>query len=273
MKIIITENQHKMLLESVVSDTEFRDLIKGYESTVVNSKNQHYVFDDKDPKLPPNNKKTFIRKKSPYGGVLTIGWGHTGPSVKPGMIISNREAEQLLTDDIKKHEEIAKKVFPKFDTYPIYVQRALVNATYRGEVKSGYKWVKSLNANNWSLGAKQYLEGWNIDFSNVDDPRKKGTVAERMKNNQRAFLKYAEELSKPVEPKIKQEKTKTQIPKPQIGGGGLSPSVFKLYVVKPGETLSGIASKYDKTVTVDSIIKLNDLKSETLKPGQILKLK
>lgn len=123
MKIIITENQHKMLLESVVSDVEFRNLIKGYESTVVNSKNQHYVFDDKDPKLPPNNKKTFIRKKSPYGGVLTIGWGHTGPSVKPG------------------------------------------------------------------------------------------------------------------------------------------------------ETLSGIASKYDKTVTVDSIIKLNDLKSATLKPGQILKLK
>lgn len=257
-----------MLFESVVNDTEFRNLIKGYESTVVNSKNQHYVFDDKDPKLPPNNKKTFISKKSPYGGVLTIGWGHTGPSVKPGMIISNREAEQLLTDDIKKHEEIAKKVFPKFDKYPVYVQRALVNATYRGEVKSVYKWVKSLNDGNWSLGAKQYLEGWNIDFSNVDDPRKKGTVAERMKNNQRAFLKYAEELSKPVEPKIKQQK-----PKSQIGGGGLSPSVFKLYVVKPGETLSGIASKYDKSVTVDSIIKLNDLKSTELKPGQILKLK
>jgi LysM repeat protein len=94
-----------------------------------------------------------------------------------------------------------------------------------------------------------------------------------MKNNQMAFLKYAEELSKPVEPKVKQQKTKTQKPKTQIGGGGLSPSIFNLYVVKPGETLSGIASKYDKTVTVDSIIKLNDLKSATLKPGQILKLK
>ena len=34
MKIVITENQHKMLIESVVNDTEFRNLIKGYESTV-----------------------------------------------------------------------------------------------------------------------------------------------------------------------------------------------------------------------------------------------
>ena len=47
----------------------------------------------------------------------------------------------------------------------------------------------------------------------------------------------------------------------------------RIKALKPGETLSGIASKYDKTVTVDSIIKLNDLKSATLKPGQILKLK
>jgi peptidoglycan endopeptidase LytE len=45
------------------------------------------------------------------------------------------------------------------------------------------------------------------------------------------------------------------------------------YVVKPGDTLSKIAAKYDKTVTVDSIKKLNGLKSDSISAGQKLKIK
>lgn len=33
-------------------------------------------------------------------GVLTIGYGHTGPDVKPGMVISQREADALFDRDI-----------------------------------------------------------------------------------------------------------------------------------------------------------------------------
>jgi lysozyme len=32
-------------------------------------------------------------------GVLTIGWGHTGPDVKPGMIIPQWQADALAVDD------------------------------------------------------------------------------------------------------------------------------------------------------------------------------
>ena len=45
------------------------------------------------------------------------------------------------------------------------------------------------------------------------------------------------------------------------------------YTVKSGDTLSGIASKYGKSVTVDNLRKLNNLTSDNIKPGQRLKIK
>ncbi len=37
-------------------------------------------------------------------GILTVGYGHTGPDVYPGLEISKSEAEQLLADDLRKRE-------------------------------------------------------------------------------------------------------------------------------------------------------------------------
>lgn len=190
MKIIITESQYKLLSESIVDDQELRKTIKNFESTVTDSSGMHYVFDDEDPKNP----KTFVSsEKQKKGGTLTIGWGHTGSHAKIGKKITNAKAEELLTSDIAKEENKAKNIFPKYDTYPIYVQRALVNAVYRGEAKSSYGWVKSINSGDWNTAAKKYLEGWDIDFSKAKDPRYKGGVADRMVKNQEAFKKYASE--------------------------------------------------------------------------------
>lgn len=147
MKIIITENQFKTLLtESIADDAELRDIIKNYESTVVDSKGNHYVFDDKDSKTP----KTFIvNNKLKKGGTLTIGWGHTGKEATIGNKILNSKAEELLTKDIIEKENIAKKIlFPKYDKYPLYIQRVLVNTVFRGEAKTSYEWVKAINSGN-----------------------------------------------------------------------------------------------------------------------------
>ena len=141
MRIIISENQFKTLLtESIADDAELRDIIKNYESTVVDSKGNHYVFDDKDSKTP----KTFIsNNKLKKGGTLTIGWGHTGKEATIGNKILNSKAEELLTKDIIEKENIAKKVlFPKYDKYPLYIQRVLVNTVFRGEAKTSHEWVK-----------------------------------------------------------------------------------------------------------------------------------
>jgi GH24 family phage-related lysozyme (muramidase) len=192
MKIIITENQFNHLLkEGIADDTVLRDTIKGFESTVVDSSGNHYVFDDKDPKNP----KTFVNSTSKKkGGTLTIGWGHTGSEAKIGNKITKSKAEQLLTSDITKEENKTIGLFPKYNSYPLYVKRALVNAVYRGEAKSSYEWVKAINAGKWETAATKYLEGWNIDFSKANDPRYKGGVADRMVTNQNAFKKYAKEL-------------------------------------------------------------------------------
>lgn len=294
MKIIITETQYNILNESLVNDKVFRDTIKSFESTVTNSVGNHYTFDDKDPKNP----KTFIKSKSPYGGVLTIGWGHTGTEAKPGNAITNKKAEDLLSQDISKEESKAKNLFPKYDDYPVYVQRALTNAVFRGEAKSSYEWVKNINLGKWILAAEKYLEGWDIDFSKADDPRMKGSVAQRMKTNQRAFLKYGEELkSETTKPKPKTTTPKTTTPKPSGWMDTMLSSVestkikspswmdpmlsniekigkdLKTYTVKSGDTLSKIAAKYDESVTTSSIKKLNGLKSDIITPGQKLRIK
>lgn len=45
-------------------------------------------------------------------GVLTIGYGSTGAHVKPGMVISELEAEQLLMKDLERFEEGVAKSCP-----------------------------------------------------------------------------------------------------------------------------------------------------------------
>lgn len=206
MRIIITEDQYNVILnENLSYDQIFRKTIKGYESTVVDKSGSHYVFDDKDPKTP----KTFIRSaKDKKGGTLTIGWGHTGGSAKMGNKISNGNAETLLSQDITNEENKTKRLFTSYDKYPLYVQRALVNSVYRGEGKSSYGWVKAVNANDWELASKKYLEGWNIDFKQASDPRYKGGVADRMVTNQKAFKQYANEIkTKPKNTSVNYKQT------------------------------------------------------------------
>jgi GH24 family phage-related lysozyme (muramidase) len=300
MKIIITENQFKTLLtESIADDPELRNSIKSYESSVVDSTGKHYVFDDKDSKNP----KTFVaNNKLKKGGTLTIGWGHTGKEAIIGNKILNSKAEELLTKDIIEKENIAKKIlFPKYEKYPLYVQRVLVNAVFRGEAKTSYEWVKAINSGNWSLAAKKYLEGWNIDFSQAKDPRYQGGVADRMVKNQEAFIKYGNEL-KTKKPVVNSLEKGVVWGKDKCISVMISLDMYKIfqhpecfkhfepnkkisketdkllnsktfyYTVKPGDTLSGIASKYGKSVTVATLMKLNNLKSDNIKSGQRLKI-
>ena len=42
-------------------------------------------------------------------GVLTIGYGHTGSDVKPGMTITKEQAVELLKKDVAKFEKVVEK--------------------------------------------------------------------------------------------------------------------------------------------------------------------
>lgn len=287
ISIIITESQYKTILENIANDNVLRNTIKSFESTVTDKNGYHYVFDDKDSKTP----KTFVNNPNKKkGGTLTIGWGHTGDVAKIGKKISNSVAEKLLTNDITNEENKTKKLFPKYNDYPTYVKRALVNAVYRGEAKSTYEWVKAINSGKWDLGAKKYLEGWDIDFSKADDPRYKGGVADRMVTNQNAFKQYSSELKKGV-PKPKVNNDQTTTPKPKSGTkqlttptGGftehgkrlISAIKNKQLTVQQGDTLSNIVNDLNTVgykIKIADIKNYNNLKSDVIKIGQTLKLK
>ena len=61
-------------------------------------------------------------------GVWTIGWGHTGPTVQPGLTITEQKAEQLLLKDLARFEDAVNL----YITCPLNQQQfdALVSFTY-----------------------------------------------------------------------------------------------------------------------------------------------
>lgn len=59
-----------------------------------------YAYDDFDP---PKNRRR-IQPGDTVNGTLTIGFGSTGPHVKPGMEISRADAEKLLRQDLDRFE-------------------------------------------------------------------------------------------------------------------------------------------------------------------------
>jgi GH24 family phage-related lysozyme (muramidase) len=141
-------------------------------------------------------------------GNLTIGVGHLlrkqdavlfkhlfGNSVSYDAIRSGR---QNLTDnqvgvlfeyDLNNHLQRAKRVFPSFNGYPLYVRIALTDSVFRGDMSP--KTAKYINAGQWEKAAKEYLN--RVDYRN----RKKlgiPGIGPRMERNQSAMLKYANEL-------------------------------------------------------------------------------
>lgn len=61
-----------------------------------------YAYDDFDP--PSSRRK--IQAGDKVAGTLTIGYGHTGPDVKPGMQISKAQAQALLAKDLVEFEKL-----------------------------------------------------------------------------------------------------------------------------------------------------------------------
>ena len=93
-------------------------------------------------------------------GVWTIGYGHTGPDVKPGMRISEREAEDLLRRDLKSREDAVERLTNvsinqnEFDALVSFVYNVGIEA-YRGSTAR-----RRLNRGD-RLGAAEALTWWN----------------------------------------------------------------------------------------------------------------
>jgi GH24 family phage-related lysozyme (muramidase) len=170
-----------LLSESLVNDAEFRELVKDWEGKVTNAAGLHVSYDDEtgQPVQSPNEVK----------GVLTIGYGTTKtifPELKPGLKISEKQADNLLTKGIKTIEDTVKRKIPQYDSYPRYVRVAIMNASYRGDL--GPATIKLINQGAWDKVSKEYL-----NHSNYTSPGSLTGVVKRMKSNADAFDRYAKE--------------------------------------------------------------------------------
>lgn len=65
-----------------------------------------YTYDDADKATP----KKRIMPGDSYEGTLTIGFGHTGIDVRPGMLIDQAHAELLLRSDLARFEARVEKL-------------------------------------------------------------------------------------------------------------------------------------------------------------------
>jgi len=175
----------RLLTETSLStDNTFRELVKGWEGTGPMVNGMHVAYDDASPKVA-------TKSNSSIRGTLTIGYGTTKtvyPELKPGMKISTKKAEELLTKGIVEHEAKARRLVKKFDSYPAYVRQAILNAVYRGDL--GPKTAEAINSGQWSKVSGMYL-----DHPNYKNPGKFPGVVKRMKSNAEAFDKYAMELT------------------------------------------------------------------------------
>ncbi|MBD5258984.1 MAG: lysozyme [Barnesiella sp.] len=104
-------------------------------------------------------------------GVLTIGYGHTGPDVTEGKIITQSEADRLFDVDIQK---FAKSVAPLFAGVPINNNQfdALVSLSYN---------IGSLKAKAPTLLRKVR--------ANPDDPSIRDEFMKRVNARQNGVLK------------------------------------------------------------------------------------
>jgi hypothetical protein len=101
-------------------------------------------------------KKLWFPHKSLEGGSDTIAYGH---KIQPGENfskgLSDSDALKLLEKDIGKKLNVAKSHIKNFDTLPLTVRIATINALYRGDM--GPKTMKLLNQNKFADAAKEYL--------------------------------------------------------------------------------------------------------------------
>lgn len=105
--------------------------------------------------------------------------------------LSKDQIKKLVVSDISTHEDLAKKLFPKLDEYPVFVKAALLNGVYRGEYKKDYKVTHAINAGNFKLAADLYLQ--RHDYKNAKKLGISGIIP-RMNENKAAMLVYALQL-------------------------------------------------------------------------------
>ena len=100
--------------------------------------------------------------------VWTVGYGHTGPDVKPGMVITNERANELLTADLAKFELAVNQNAPtctdnQFSAMVSFAFNVGVGAfeesTLLRHHRAGRYGMAALQFDRWTRGGGKVLPG------------------------------------------------------------------------------------------------------------------
>jgi lysozyme len=91
-------------------------------------------------------------------GVWTIGWGHTGPDVHPGMVITEAEADLLLAKDVQTAVDAVNRLVTVDITQAEF--DALVDFTFNIGVRAltSSTLLRALNAGDFQAAADRFDE-------------------------------------------------------------------------------------------------------------------
>jgi lysozyme len=113
-------------------------------------------------------------------GVCTIGFGHTGPDVKPGMTISEERAEELLRRDL----EAAEKAVADLVTVPLRQGQhdALVDFAFNlgRDALAGSTLLKLLNQRRYGKAAEQLMRWVHSGSAVIAGLQRRRQAARRM---------------------------------------------------------------------------------------------
>ena len=126
-------------------ETRVVNIVKRFENSVDNPRGGYNKA-----------KKLWFPHKSLEGGSDTIAYGHKiqkGENFSKGL--SDSDALKLLEKDVGKKINVAKSQIKNFDTLPLTVRIAVLNALYRGDM--GPKTMKLLDQNKFADAAREYL--------------------------------------------------------------------------------------------------------------------
>jgi GH24 family phage-related lysozyme (muramidase) len=106
--------------------------------------------------------------------------------------LTNDQVNALADADIDVHLDRARAQFPNFNTYPGYIQQALADSMYRGDM--GPRTARLINDGDWGAAADEYIN--RQDYQNATRLGIPG-IRTRMNANRAAFQQYARELAAP----------------------------------------------------------------------------
>jgi len=97
-------------------------------------------------------------KPNPKEKYFTIGYGHYGPDVKPGMSIDKDAAERLLDTDVRTRIKSIRKALPSFSSFPESLQDAIFSEHYRGSIMQSPNTRRLINEGKYREAADEFLD-------------------------------------------------------------------------------------------------------------------